>query len=186
MSNHKRYSIPLFLVCALFCGMLQAESGVVLPANKLTYRCHCLVSNKQGICSAFLRSGVSAPPSLVPHAKKLPGGWVIQLSNCRHGQQYELTAGSVIFSGQPIAAIFSRLQSPLAESGYVYHVKPVLPFTRQNYSLTVVQNERIQGIDLHRKPNGWSCGQGNRQVSCHTAYSSARCLIGKSCHFLYR
>lgn len=173
-----KISLFLFYFFAAISNAM-ANNHIILPKKTITYFCTCDTPNAQGICRADKKDGVTRSPK----ALALPGGWIIQPGNCANKQKYTLTAGSVLFSGKKIAALYDKLKSPLSTVGYVYHVTPNLPYTQTNYSMIVINNPAIRGIDL--KNGQWECGSGNGHASCHSNWRSARCFTGNLCHFTY-
>lgn len=184
MQNNMLKKISLFLACytaALSNSM--ANDPITLPPKTIHYFCTCKTPNAQGICHAYKKDGVTRSTQSSPSASTLPSGWIIQPTNCVNKQKYILTAGSVLFSGKKIAALYDKFKSPLSSVGYAYHVTPNLPFTQKNYSMIVIKNPAIQGIDL--KNSQWECGAGNRSASCQAKWNSARCFVGNHCDFIY-
>jgi hypothetical protein len=160
-----------------------ANNHLILPEKTISYLCTCSMPNAQGICHAYQKDGVKRSAQSTPTPLTLPGGWIIQPINCVSKQQYTLKSSAVLFSGKKIVALYDKLKSPLSNIGYVYHVTPNLPYTQANYSMIVINNPAIHGIDL--KNSQWQCGSGNSRTSCHSHWRSARCFSGNTCDFTY-
>jgi len=163
----------------------QAFSHIVLPPKKIHYICRCKEPLKDGLCRLTPDYSPDKSINASPKVLKLHVGWQVQLANCQNNQRYVLTAGAELFAGKKIRALYSAIASPLSVSGYVYHVVPSMPFTKENYSLTVVSHPGILGIDLHNA-HGWQCGVGNRRVSCYGKFHIARCFVGNNCRFRFK
>lgn len=177
-------TINLLILC--FFGLianLKAAEHITPPKKTIYYECRCKTPNVQGICRAFKKDAETPSAKSAPIALTLSGGWIIQPNNCVNKQKYTLTAGSVLFSGKKIAALYDKLKSPLSNVGYVYHATPNLPYTRKNYSMIVVKNSAIRGINL--KNSQWQCGFGNGATSCHSKWNNARCFLGNEGDFIY-
>ena len=177
-----KISLFLFSFFAAITNAI-ANDHIILPNKTITYLCTCNTPNTQGMCHADRKDGATRSTKSSPITLTLPGGWIIQPNNCVNKQKYVLTAGSVLFSGKKIAAIYDKLKSPLASVGYLYHVTPNLPYTQENYSLITIKNAAIRDIDL--KNSQWQCGHGNSSTSCYSKWTSARCFSGNKCHFIY-
>lgn len=160
-----------------------AKNHIILPPKTFHYLCSCKTPNAQGICRAYKKDGVTRSVQSTPTAQTLPGGWIIQPINCTNKQKYALSAGAVLFTGKKITALYEKLKSPFSNVGYVYHVTPNLPYTQTNYSIIVINNPGIHGIDL--KNSQWQCGSGNSRTSCHSHWRSARCFAENACYFTY-
>ena len=172
-----RFDIRLFLVLfSLFT--LGSVYAIVMPPKQMLYHCHCKKPSVNGVCHSA---------KLMTHKNKpLMHGWKVNFSSCTDNQTYHLTQGAVIFAGSKIKALYSNIEGQFDLTGYVYHVSPNLPKTKSNYSLVVVGNPRINGIDIKNKHHGWECGDGNRRlVSCRHHFDSARCIMGKPCEFTF-
>ena len=168
---------------AIACILLACTGVLAAPPAKLLYQCTCQTPNKKGLCGIAIRHHHAKKTfsASLPRAQRLTDGWVVRPANCLNGQAYILTRGAQLFSGKKINALYSRIQTPLAKTGYVYHVRPNLPFTKSNYSLTVIQNARIIGI--RKAKSEWQCGNGNHEASCSASFNTARCFVGHTCQF---
>ena len=173
--------------CGAFFGTAMASNHLNLPPKQIHYICSCKKPSDQGICGVSVtEDGSTQSGPALANIKHLKGGWEVRLLNCISQKKYVLTAGAQLFAGKKIKALYDNIGLPMAASGYVYHVHPNMPFTKNNYSITVVSNPAIKGIKLNTKGAGWQCGLGNRQVSCHQKFHSARCFVGGVCHFQYK
>jgi hypothetical protein len=165
---------------------LHATEQITLPPITISYTCSCDAPNKKGICRMFEKGGSKKSSSTkLSKPLKLKGGWIVQPINCMNHVKYHLTQGSILFSGKVlIASYVPNLLEPI--TGYVYHASPNLPYTEKSYSVIIVKNPAIRGIDFTSKNSGWECGSGNAQVACTPQTDNARCVAGSKCNFIYK
>jgi len=179
--------IILFLFSFFIIITSNAANKIILPPRAITFQCRCNTPNKQGVCRMYLKGGTKqSPNSGLAQPLTLNGGWIVQPTNCTNRIKYHLTRGSVLFNGKKLLASYGNPKIPAQITGYVYHVTPNLPFTKQSYSVTIVKNPAISGIDFKAKNSGWQCGYGNGKTLCSGKSNNARCFIGSRCDFIYK